>query len=101
MNTAVSLLLCFACRLTLSLFFVALTTLFSSNGFAQKATPPPLSNGSNGEEGEKEQLEAAKADPKRQKTIALFIGVEQQEKLPFLPPGAKFKGDYKKVTKLG
>lgn len=64
------------------------------------ATPPPLANTQPADEPEKEVLEAAKADPKRQKTIGLFIGVEHQEKLPFLPTGAKFKGDYKKVARL-
>ncbi|MBN8540636.1 MAG: pilus assembly protein [Deltaproteobacteria bacterium] len=64
------------------------------------ATPPPFANVVPADEPEKEVLEAAKADPKRQKTVGLFIGVEHQEKLPFLPTGAKFKGDYKKVAKL-
>lgn len=67
---------------------------------SQTATPPPLSTPPPADEPEKEVLEANKADPKRQKTIGLFIGIEHQEKLPFLPPGAKFKGDYKKVAKL-
>lgn len=69
-------------------------------GLAQVATPPPLNTAAAADEPEKEALEAARLDPKRQKTLPLFIGVEHQEKLPFLPKGAKFKGDYKKVAKL-
>ncbi len=37
-------------------------------------------------------------DPKRQKYISLFIGIDHQEKLPFIPAGATFKGDFKKVS---
>jgi pilus assembly protein CpaC len=68
--------------------------------YGQTATPPPLLTQTAADEPEKEQLEANRIDPKRQKPIGLFIGVEHQEKLPFLPPGAKFKGDYKKVSRL-
>ncbi|MDZ4083236.1 MAG: hypothetical protein U1E10_09890, partial [Bdellovibrionales bacterium] len=85
------------------LYFFSLILAFTvtQTAFAQTtATPPPLANVVAADEPEKEVLEAAKADPKRQKTIGLFIGVEHQEKLPFLPTGAKFKGDYKKVAKL-
>ena len=67
---------------------------------SQSATPPPLATPTPADEPEREALEASKADPKRQKTIGLFIGIEHQEKLPFLPTGAKFKGDYKKVSKV-
>jgi pilus assembly protein CpaC len=67
---------------------------------SQTATPPPLAQPAPADEPTKEELEASRIDPKRQKTIGLFIGIEHQEKLPFLPPGAKFKGDYKKVAKL-
>jgi pilus assembly protein CpaC len=78
----------------------ALALLSSSYGLSQTATPPPLVTATPADEPDKEALEANRADPRRQKTIGLFIGVEHQEKLPFLPPGAKFKGDYKKVAKL-
>lgn len=83
---------------------VLLTTAFAvlapGKALSQTATPPPLGEPEKADEPEKEALEANKADPKRQKTLGLFIGIEHQEKLPFLPPGAKFKGDYKKVAKL-
>src|SRR5437868_531944 len=40
------------------------------------------------------------ADSSRQKMIPLYIGIEYQERLPYLPPEATFKGDYKRVTKI-
>lgn len=67
---------------------------------AQSATPPPLTSTPAPDAPETQELEAAKIDPKRQKFISLFIGIEYQEKLPYIPPNAKFKGDYKKVTRL-
>lgn len=44
--------------------------------------------------------ELDRIDPKREKTLPLFVGIEQNEQLLFLPPNAKFKGDFKKVTKV-
>ncbi|RYZ63625.1 MAG: BON domain-containing protein, partial [Proteobacteria bacterium] len=35
-----------------------------------------------------------------EKTLPLFVGIEQNEQLLFIPAGAKFKGDFKKVTKV-
>lgn len=78
----------------------ALVTFASHVAYPQTATPPPLTAPAPADEPTKEELEANRVDPKRQKTLPLFIGIEHQEKLPFLPPGAKFKGDYKKVSKL-
>lgn len=83
-----------------ALVVVAFLTLASGVARAQSSTPPPLATAPAADEPTKEELEASRVDPKRQKTLALFIGVEHQEKLPFLPSGAKFKGDYKKVSKL-
>lgn len=79
---------------------LALTTLTPRHALSQSATPPPLTVPAPADEPSKEDLEANRVDPKRQKTLSLYIGIEHQEKLPFLPPGAKFKGDYKKVAKL-
>jgi pilus assembly protein CpaC len=42
----------------------------------------------------------ANIDPTRQKYLALYIGIEAQEKLPYIPEGATFKGDFKKVTEV-
>lgn len=67
---------------------------------AQSATPPPLTSTPAPDAPEVQELEAAKVDPKRQKFLSLFIGIEHQEKLPYIPPDAKFKGDYKKITRL-
>lgn len=64
------------------------------------STPPPLDSTPAPDAEEKADLEVDPIDPKRQKPLSLFIGLEQQEKLPFFPPDAKFKGDYKKVTKV-
>jgi len=44
--------------------------------------------------------ETKAVDPKREKSLPLFVGVEQTEQLIYIPAGAKFKGDFKKVTKL-
>jgi pilus assembly protein CpaC len=44
--------------------------------------------------------EIDKVDPKREKSLPLFVGIEQTEQLVYIPTGAKFKGDFKKVTKL-
>ena len=44
--------------------------------------------------------EVDKVDPKREKSLPLFVGIEQTEQLVYIPTGAKFKGDFKKVTKL-
>ena len=44
--------------------------------------------------------ELEKVDPKREKSLPLFVGIEQTEQLVYLPAGAKFKGDFKKVTKV-
>lgn len=68
--------------------------------FAQAATPPPLEVQQSADEPEKQALEAPAADPRRQKTIPIYIGIEVQEKLPFLPPGAEFTGDFKKVARV-
>lgn len=64
---------------------------------AQSAPPPPLSQG---ESQDSVELEAAKIDPKRQKFLSLYIGIEHQERLPYIPADARFKGDFKKVTRL-
>lgn len=44
--------------------------------------------------------ETSKVDPKRERSIPLFVGVDQTEQLIYIPPNAKFKGTFKKVTKL-
>lgn len=90
----------FAKRSFVSLIVLGCSLVGMNSAFAQSATPPPLQTATAADEPEKEQLEANRIDPKRQKPIGLFIGVEHQEKLPILPPGAKFKGDYKKVSRL-
>ncbi|MDX9731144.1 MAG: hypothetical protein RBT63_05180, partial [Bdellovibrionales bacterium] len=77
----------------------AIACLFSvSSAYAQTATPPPLSTPKPADEPDREALEANRLDPRRQKPLSLFIGMEHQEKLPYLPPGAKPKGDYLKVV---
>lgn len=69
--------------------------------FAQTApTPPPLTAPTPPDAPVTQELEAAKVDPKRQKFLSLYIGIQYQEKIPYLPAGARFKGDFKKVTKL-
>jgi pilus assembly protein CpaC len=63
-------------------------------------TPPPLTGATPVDAPETQELEASKVDPRRQKFLSLYIGIEHQEKLPYLPPSATFKGDFKKVTKV-
>lgn len=63
-------------------------------------TPPPLTAPAAIDADDKPALSAPEVDAKRQKFLSLYIGVEQQENLPYLPPGALFKGDFKKVVKV-
>lgn len=82
----------------------------SPSSFAQETTEPstptvgstplPLNLNKMADAPEKALGELDQIDPKREKTLSLFVGIEQNEQLLFLPPGAKFKGDFKKITKL-
>ena len=45
-----------------------------------------------------DDLSVKAQDSKRQRYLSLFIGIEYQERLPLIPEGARFKGDFKKVT---
>lgn len=67
---------------------------------AQTRDLPSLNPGKAAEEVESSALVTQRIDPNRQKTLSLFVGMESQEKLPFLPPGAKLRGDYRNITKL-
>lgn len=72
-----------------------------SPAFAQSsATPPPLATAPPADGPDQVELEAQRVDPKRQKFITIFIGIEYQEKLPYLPADAKFKGDFRSFTKV-
>jgi pilus assembly protein CpaC len=64
------------------------------------SAPPSLTRPAPVDAIDTQELEATKLDPKKQKFLTLYIGIEVQETLPYLPPNAIFKGDYKKVTKL-
>ena len=37
---------------------------------------------------------------RKPKLITLYIGVSHEENLDFIPPGASFKGDFRKVSKV-
>ncbi|RYZ76472.1 MAG: hypothetical protein EOP05_04940, partial [Proteobacteria bacterium] len=63
-------------------------------------SPLPLDQNRPADTPEKAFGELDKIDPKREKTLPLFVGIEQNEQLLFIPAGAKFKGDFKKVTKV-
>lgn len=39
-------------------------------------------------------------DPTHQKMIPLYIGIPHQEKLPYLPPNARFNDDWRRVTSV-
>lgn len=62
--------------------------------------PPPLPTPSAADAPDRVELEADKVDLKRQRFLSLYIGIEHQEPLSFIPKDAKFKGDFKKVTRL-
>lgn len=81
-------------------FLLGLSIGPMGTAYAQAPTPPPLVSAGAADEPEKQPLEAPTLDPKRQKTLPIYIGVEHQEKLPFLPEGATFTGDFKKVAKV-
>jgi pilus assembly protein CpaC len=78
----------------------ALTVVTPRIAFAQSKVPPALDENLPVDAKEQVDLEASSVDPKRHKTILLYLGIEQQETLPYLPVGAVFKGDYKKVVKV-
>ncbi|MEK7358600.1 MAG: BON domain-containing protein, partial [Bdellovibrionota bacterium] len=77
-------------------------TLGTLMAYAQVSPPvaPALNEKKDVDEPDKQEYEIITKDPTRQKTISLFMGFEHTESLPFLPEGAKFKGTYKKVTKI-
>ena len=84
--------------MVVALFALQLTCLNSAN--SQTATPKALNADKPADAPDERDMEAEHVDPKREKRLQLFIGVEHQEPVPFIPPNAKFKGDFKKVTKL-
>ena len=73
----------------------------ASTSMTTAATPPPLDGAPLADAQPKDDPTLVqKPDPKREKRLQLFIGVEYQEPLPYLPADAKFKGDFKKVSKI-
>lgn len=77
-----------------------------SDGASKSSSPvytkqaPSLKQPAAPDAPEKGEVDAPINDPNRQKMIPLYIGIEHQEKLPYLPPQATFKGDFRKVTKV-
>lgn len=63
-------------------------------------TPPPIDQNKPADAPEKQEYELERVDAKRMRSISLFIGIEQLEQLPYIPGDAKFKGTFKKVTKI-
>lgn len=93
----------FALRVGLVTAMGAMGFIVPVRVFAQQSAatpPPPLQDNTAPDAPETTELEAAKVDPKRQRTLPLYIGIEHQEHLPYLPLDAKFKGDFKKITKI-
>lgn len=72
----------------------------SAGEAALTSNPPSLDTPGLPDAPEPQELEARRIDPNRQKVLPLYIGVEHQEKLPFIPPNASFRGDFRKVTRL-
>jgi pilus assembly protein CpaC len=60
----------------------------------------PLDQNRPADRPELQSNELERVDSKREKSLPLFVGIEQTEQLVYIPTGAKFKGDFKKVTKL-
>jgi pilus assembly protein CpaC len=65
-----------------------------------RRSPPPLNQRPPPDDPERQELEVAPLDARRQKFLSLYIGIEHQESLPYIPPDARFKGDFKKVVKV-
>ena len=87
--------------------FVVTTAVVSASSTARaqesegpKKSPPPLTMPTPADAPDKNELEADKVDPRRQKFLSLFVGIEHHERLPYIPPNAIFKGDYKKLAKV-
>lgn len=80
--------------------FAATLGLLPATSLAQTQTPPPLAQPTRPDEPDRQELEAEKLDPKRQKFISIYVGVPLEEKLPYLPPDAVLKGDYGKVVRI-
>lgn len=62
--------------------------------------PPSLKSTVSPIDQDRQEFEIDGYDPKRQKTILIYLGTEQQETLPYLPTNAKFKGDFRKIVKV-
>jgi pilus assembly protein CpaC len=62
--------------------------------------PPSLKQPQAPDAPEKADTDAPIFDQTRQKMIPLYIGIEHDEQLPYLPANPRFKGDFKKVAKL-
>jgi pilus assembly protein CpaC len=60
----------------------------------------PLDQNRPADRPELQSNELERVDSKREKSLPLFVGIEQTEQLVYIPTGAKIKGDFKKVTKL-
>jgi pilus assembly protein CpaC len=83
---------------------ISMSLAIPQGAYAQvpASTPPPLNSKTPVDAPEDEGgTTVIRVDPKRQKRLQLFIGVEHQEPVPYIPVKARFKGDYKKITKLG
>lgn len=74
-------------------------TLSPSVSFAQKE-PPSLDQPKAPDAPERAPIDAPIFDKSRQKLLPLYIGIEHQEKIPYLPVDARFKGDFRKVAKI-
>ncbi len=80
---------------------VVLLIAGAPNSFAQSdKAPPSLTAPEAPDAPDRGPIDAPIIDPTRQKVLSLYIGIEYQEKLPYLPSDAVFKGDFKKVTKV-
>jgi pilus assembly protein CpaC len=91
------------CLALVTSFAIGVSTTWSSSARAEEVGPakaPALNPPPAADAPDPVELEASKVDPKRQKFLPLFIGIEYQERLPYIPPGARFKGDFKKVVHL-
>lgn len=85
-----------------TLIAMAMCLAFAPSTFAQSSekAPPSLNQPPPPDAPEKGDVDAPSYDKSRQKMLPLYIGIEHTEKLPYLPPDAHFKGDYKKVTRV-
>ena len=72
---------------------------FAQTGDTDKS-PPPLDAPKAADETDKAPLAINDYDSHRMQELSVYMGIEQTYALPYLPPGASFRGDFKKIVSV-